>query len=465
MGYLDLETGVGRKTRAVEESAREFGMAVVRPAGITLDRMPDPADVIAPGSVLWDVHKKFREAGFHRLMIPRAFGGTMGSAPPMAWTLVSEQMGYADAGLAISLAVSTMPFAMAAVSPCAEVRNWAREFAGDTEARMIGCWGITEPDHGSDWVIGTTPAGSDPRLAPGLRAVKKGNEYILNGRKSAWVSNGTIATHSVLHVSLDPSMGAHGQGIAFCPLDLPGISRGKPLNKMGQRPLNQGEIIFEDVRLHKKYMLVPTPGVAGEGSVGRMLLGVANSETGLVMSGLAQAALDEAVAYAKDRFRGGAPIIEDQNVKLTLFNMFAMVQSARSYTRKVSEYGRSGMKSRFVSLAMSSRVTFWAIGKALQIFFRLYDRSRNDPQAGGIAQKIIRSERAKKAMDSGMYGIAAKIFATETAFKVSSEAVRIFGRDGLSKEFLIEKMLRDARASMIEDGANEALAIAGSEDL
>ena len=91
---------------------------------------------------------------------------------------------------------------------------------------MIGCWAITEPDHGSDWILG----GNDPQCGPSVKAVLKGDEYILNGEKSAWVSNGTIATHATLHVSLDPSRGMQGQGLAIIPLNLPGISRGKPLD-------------------------------------------------------------------------------------------------------------------------------------------------------------------------------------------------------------------------------------------
>jgi alkylation response protein AidB-like acyl-CoA dehydrogenase len=366
--------------------------------------------VIAEGSVLWDVFKKHRELGLHKMGIPKAAGGMMEDVPPMAGILIAEQMGYADAGLAISLGVSSMPFALAMMSPEAEIRKWAQEYAEDTECHMIGCWGITEPDHGSDWIIGTTPAGADPRLAPSFRAVEKGDEYVLNGRKSAWVSNGTIATHAVLHVGLDPSKGMHGQGLALCPLDLPGISRGKPLDKIGQRALNQGEIIFEEVKLPKKYMMIANPDLLT--GMGRMFLGTANSGMGITFSGLAQAAFDEALNYAKERIQGGVPIIEHQNIKLKLFNMFAMVESARSFARQVAQYNR-----------------------------------------------------AKAPMGSGMHGIASKILITETAFKVASEGIQILGGYGLSKEYPIEKMFRDARASMIEDGSNESLALAGAEDL
>jgi len=312
MGYLEFEVDISPKAKVLQEAAREFGMEVMRPAGIELDKLSDPADVMAEGSVLWDVFKKYRELGFHKMMIPRAYGGSAGKAPAIAQTLIGEQLGYADSGLAISLGAASMPFAMAILSPDAEVRDLARQYAEDTEADMVGCWAITEPDHGSDWVMGTTKAGDNPKLGPGTRAVKKGDEYIVNGWKAAWVSNGTIATHAVLHVGIDQSRGMHGSGIALCPLDLPGISRGKPLNKIGQRPLNQGEILFEDVKLHKKYMLLSTPGVFGSNVFGKVFLGTANSFMGVTFAGLAQAVLDEAIKFAKETDYCGAPLIEQE---------------------------------------------------------------------------------------------------------------------------------------------------------
>ena len=139
MEFTELDIDLPDEAKAMRDLARRFGMEVMRPAGIELDKLHEPAQVIAKGSVLWDVIKKHRELGLHKLLIPTAFGGMMGEVPPITETLISEQLGYADAGLAISLAVSSMPFAMAVLSPEAEVRNWAQEYAEDTEGRMIGC--------------------------------------------------------------------------------------------------------------------------------------------------------------------------------------------------------------------------------------------------------------------------------------------------------------------------------------
>ncbi len=409
MGYLELDTTINEEQKAVQDMARRFAMEVMRPAGIELDKLSDPADVIAEGSVLWDVMKKQRELDLHRAGIPKEFGGLMGDRDPLTGVLIAEQMGIGDAGLAISFGVSNFPFRFAAMSPEPELQQLARDYCEDTECTMIGCWALTEPEHGSDWVLAGQAETGGPKCSPSLKAVLKGDEYILNGQKAAWVSNGTIATHAVLHVGIDPQRGMGGTGIAIVPLDLPGITKGKPLDKIGQRPLNQGEIYFDEVRLPKKYMFVGDPDM-GTYMVQTILTG-ANSGMGALFAGLAQGAFDEALTYAKERVQGGVPIFEHKNIKLKLFDMFIAVEAARAYVRRNSRYNVA-----------------------------------NPP-------------------GSLHHAIAGKILCTETAFKVASEAISIFGGNGLSKEYPIEKMFRDARASMIEDGENSALALKGASFL
>ncbi|MCP4681410.1 MAG: acyl-CoA dehydrogenase, partial [Desulfobacterales bacterium] len=354
------------------------------------------------------------------------------------------------------------PFAFAIMSPHAEIRNWAREFVEDKDANMIGCWAITEPDHGTDWILGTSKAGSDPRMAPGVRAVKKGDEYILNGWKAAWVSNGTIASHATLHVSLDPSMGVHGSGLALCPLDLPGISRGKPLNKLGQRALNQGEIIFDDVKLHKKYMLIPVPGIFGANTFGQTFLGLANSQMGVTFSSQARAILDETRKFANENTRDGKLLAEHEDIRLKIFRMFVKVEAARLLSRKASDHLMSQSSGPLSSLATSTRATFWAAGKSLQTFFRMYEKYDSVRKR---ARKFTNPEKSNALMEWSKYGIASKLNATETALEVANVAIQIFGEEAMSNEYPINKMLRDARASLIEDGVNDSLALAAFEGL
>ncbi|MFH1885270.1 MAG: acyl-CoA dehydrogenase family protein [Pseudomonadota bacterium] len=462
MGTLDLDVKLCRRLTALQETAREFGRDVVRPAGVELDRLHDPADVIAKDSVLWDVFRGFRERGLHKAMIPKAFGGTIGDIPSLATPLINEEMGYADGGLAVSMLVACMPFAFAILSPHAEIRNWARDFVRDSRGEMIGCWAITEPDHGTDWVLGTSKEGCDPRTAPGLTAVKKGDEYIVNGWKSAWVSNGTIATHAVLHVGLDPSKGVHGSGLALCPLDLPGVSRGAPLNKIGQRALNQGEIIFDEVKLHKKYMLLASPEFFGANHFGHSFLGLANSSMGVTWASQAQASFDEALRYARSHSRGGVTLADRKDVKIRLFRMFAKVEAARLLARKVSNHFFAMMSSPMFSLAASRKTTFWAMSNALHLYLQAHERYESVKR---FSRRATHPEKHSELMDWGQYGVLSKITATETACEVAADAVRILGEDAALPGCLVEKMLRDARASTIEDGVNDALALASCEGL
>jgi len=409
MGILELNLDLTDEQKALRDASRRFFREVWRPASIALDKLPDPADVIAEGSVLWDVFRQTRELGYHKMAIPEAFGG-LGMVDPMASALICEEMGYAAPGLAVSWSVNSSPFTYAMLSPDPAVNGLVRQYCADTQAKMTGCWALTEPDHGSDWILFDGDAGSNPAMAGQVRAVLRGDEYVLNGQKAAWVSNGTLAGYASLFLCLDPSKGQAGGGVAVVPLNLPGVSRGKPLDKIGQRDLNQGEIFFDNVRIPKSMMVVADPAMYPTVINGQ--LAGANMWMGCIFSGTAHSAYDEALAYARQRVQGGRPIIEHQNVKLKLFEMFTSVEAARSLSRRVWMY--------------------------------------NSTQRRNLQPQAIE------------YSIASKILSTETAFRVASQAIQIFGGNGLTREYVIEKIFRDARAALIEDGVNESLALLGA---
>jgi alkylation response protein AidB-like acyl-CoA dehydrogenase len=403
MPYREIDLNLSKETQAMQKEVREFARNVMRPAGIELDKLPDPADVIAEDSVLREVFKTQREMDLHLTGMPKAFGGMAEDLDPMAAYLMTEEMGYGDAGLTISLGASNMPFGFAVLfQHVPELKQMAHDYCEDKKGEMIGCWAITEPDHGGDWSLG----GDDPKCGPSVTGVFKGDEYIVNGEKSAWVTNGTIATHAVLHVGLVPEKGMAGTGLAVIPLDLPGISRDKPLDKMGQRPLNQGSIIFQDARIPKQYMVLGEEAVDFMPQMGETILAGANGGMSIVFAGLAKAAFDEAFQYSQERIQGGVPIFEHQNIKLKLFKMFTMVEAARANARRMA----------------------------------FYNAAHTDAP-------------------SGTHAVAAKCLSTETATFVASEAMQIFGGYGLAREYPVEKMYRDARAGMIEDGVNETLSL------
>jgi alkylation response protein AidB-like acyl-CoA dehydrogenase/nitroreductase/NAD-dependent dihydropyrimidine dehydrogenase PreA subunit len=411
MGLRDLNIDFTKEHIALWDSVKKFMTEVWRPAAIELDKLPDPQDVIAEGSLFWDVMRKTYDLGYHGMFMPEELGGL--DLDALSGALLTELMGWAAPDLAVSWAVCSTPFLWAMFSTDPEIQGLTRKFCEDREAKMTGCWAITEPDHGSDWILFSGEECGNPAVAPQVRAVLDGDDYVINGQKSAWISNGTFAKYAALFLTMDPSQGMNASGIAVVPLDLPGITRGKPLNKLGQRALNQGEIYFDNVRIPRKMMVAEDPVTFS--FMSNAQLGLANGWMGMCFAGCAQAALEEALQYAQTRVQGGKLIYNHQNVKLKIFDMFASVEAARSLARRVAVYNKS-------------------LADQLQ------------PPAAH-------------------YAMAAKIMSTETAFRVASQAIQIFGGYGLSKEYPIEKIFRDARAALIEDGVNEVLAIDGADRL
>ena len=399
---IDIETGLTDEERAVRDTAHRFATEVLRPAGRELDRVPDPADAIAPGSVLWDVLR-----GYHALDIGRiASDATMDPiAKARLMCFVNEEFAWGDVGLAITLGL------------CQFHQPWIEQ-TGNQELRArfcspdkltIGCWALTEPDHGSDTVTLTEAHFGDPSLKANCTARRDGDHYVISGQKAAWVSNGSIADIAVLFCTLDRSQGFRGGAVFLVPLDLPGIHRPRPLDKLGQRSLNQGEIYFGDVRIPASYMVV---GPEFYTLALETMLAHANAAMGQLFVGVARAALEHAVDYAKERVQGGVPIIEHQSVRERLFTMFMKVEAARALARRVALYNATVPPPPLVQ-----------------------------------------------------YAIATKVFCTNTAFEVASDALQIFGGNGLSREYPMEKLLRDARASLIEDGCNEVLSLVGAAKL
>lgn len=396
MPVIDLEFDLNETERAVRDTAHRFAAEVMRPAGIALDKLT-AQEVIAKDSILWDVHKQYGELGLRE--------GDPDLSPienARISYLVAEEMGWGDSGLAISLGAGAMAGGMAASTENPELIS---RFPQGTN----GCWAITEPNHGSDMIDF-----DDAIAAPGGKRSKSdcmvradGNEYIISGQKSAWVSNGTIAEQAALYTEMEMADGTRGGGVILVDLKNDGVTRGKPLEKIGQRALNQGEIYFDEVR-------VPADNVIYGPDLYQMAIDTtltgANTGMALTFTGLARAAFEEALEYAKTRVQGGVPIIQHQSVKARIFQMYRKVEASRCLARKV---------------AISN--------------------------AGG----------------NGNLGpaIAAKVTATQTAFEVSSEALQIFGGAGISREYPIEKMLRDARISMIEDGCNEVLGLVCADKL
>jgi len=400
MARIDYEVDLTEGERAVRDTVHRFAEEVMRPAGAELDAMVDPQDVIAEDSILWEVFKKHRALGLADLTAPN--GDLTPAQQARLRCIISEELGWGDAGLAISFGVAGFPRMMAQMSGKPEL---VERFSADD---CIGCWAGTEPDHGSDLIYYMNRQDVEQPGRPNCIARKDGDSFVLSGQKAAWVSNGTIAKAAAMFCAVDMGDGKRADAGFLVPLDVPGVSKGKPLNKIGQRALNQGEIFFDHVRIPAEYMVIPPDAY---GFATEIILSNANGGMGSIFVGVAQAALDLAVGYAKQRVQGGVPIFQHQNVKMRLFKMFRQVHAARALSRQVTLYN-----------------------------------SINVPPQLHLA-------------------VASKVTSTNTAFEVASSALQIFGGNGLSREYPIEKLLRDARASMIEDGCNDLLSLVAAESL
>lgn len=400
LGPLGAEPELPEMARMFQDSLHKFSVDQLRPIGQKLDRM-SPEEVIAPGSPYWEARAKYLELGISI--------DSLGELPPAEqakmFCILFEELGWGDSGLAISFGAGILPAYLSLIFK----NEYLRSLAPD---EVLGCWGITEPDHGSDMLdpnrLMFHPEGSYGR--PNCVATIRGDEITVNGQKAAWVSNGSIAKVCILYCAADVGHGPSSQnGVALVfPLDLKGVTRGKPLNKMGQRALNQGEIFFDNVKLSKAHILAGPDNYLEAVTAIHTL---ANGLMGATFTGVARAAYELALDYAHERKAGGVPIIRHQSVAHRLFHMFRKIEAARALTHRVVHYNLTA-PSYCLQAAMTAKVT-----------------------------------------------------GTQAAFEVASDALQIFGGNGLTMEYPMEKLLRDARASLIEDGCNEILAIKGGYHL
>jgi acyl-CoA dehydrogenase len=395
LGPLGAEPPMNDLAEEFQRTLRHFAETVMRPIGAELDKM-EPADVIGEGSPLWALYSEYAKLGINVETIASMEPETLAEVFPV----ILEELGWGDAGLGVSCAASMLPTYISALLGRTDIVERYKD--------TLGCWGITEPDRGSDSL---DPAGNlaHPRAnmqRPNCVAKISDGKITINGQKSAWVSNGPVAGVSILFCAVETSSGfdpASG-AVVIVPLDADGVSRGKNLHKLGQRALPQGEIFFDNVEVDIENMIA---GPEDYKKACYMILTEANALMGSLFTGCGRAAYDHAYTYAHERRQGGVPIIRHQDVSRRIFHMARRVE---------------------ISCALSRRV---------------------------IRHNLLQPMPALQA------SIMSKVTATQNAFDIASDAVQIFGGNGLTAEYPVEKIMRDARSSMIEDGCNDVLAIKG----
>ena len=388
-----LEEPLSEMEQYVQDTAHRFAVDVLRPIGTQLDAM-SADEGVAPDSPLWGALQKADGLG----LSVKALLELEPLERERILLIAAEELSWGDGGLGGMVLVSQMPGLYSALAGNMEMVDYCDG--------KLGCWGITEPDHGSDSLDpdGGIAAVDGNYGRPNCVARIEGDKIIVNGQKSAWVSGGTIAQVCALYCFVEEN-GKTRPGVSLIvPLDLPGVTKGKALEKMGLRALNQGEIYFDNVEVPISHLLA---GPDEYNDFVRHTLAEANVHVANMAVGVARAAYEHAHGYAHERKQGGQAIIRHQSVQYRLFHMFRKVEAARALVRRVATYNAT-------------------------------------------------------APEAALQGsISAKVTATQTAFEVASDALQIFGGNGMTKEYPMEKLLRDARAMLIADGCNEVLALKG----
>jgi alkylation response protein AidB-like acyl-CoA dehydrogenase len=396
LGLTGLDAALSEEERAIQSVCNRFAKEVMRPIAEKLDKM-NAEEMVAEGSPLWDFIEQMEESGILDL---EALASLSDEEKSRMIPIIFEELGWGDVGLAMGMVVMKFPaFAAYATGKPELIERFGK---------LRGCWVATQPDRGSDMVdLDKTEAFPGAKHGKGnMQARVEGDELVINGQSSAWVSGTPIAECALAYILCDYGNGLHREDgslnyvCALVPFDLPGVSKGKPLEKMGMRPLCQGEVYFDEVRIPMSYVM------AGEHEAFGSFFGTltyANMEMGISFTGVARAAYEHALAYVHERKQGGAPLIEHQGVRARLFSLFQKVEACR---------------------AMAYRVF-------------AYNYGPNGPNLTA--------------------SVASKTFVTETAMEVASEALQLFGGNGLTTEYPMEKLLRDARAGMIADGENNVL--------
>jgi alkylation response protein AidB-like acyl-CoA dehydrogenase len=391
-----FETPLNEMERGIQDSVHRFAKEFLRPLGQELDKM-SAEQVIAPGSPYYSLFSEAAKLGLDSSLLTEL----PADMAIRVESMIGEEMGWGDSGLGVSLAVASFPSEMAKTVGNQELLELC--------AGKIGCWMISHPDKGSDvgafnmqreWVQG------QPGNKGNLFAKVEEHEIVINGQCSAWVSNGAVAQVALAYITADYGNGfydANGRpnGVAvIVPLDLPGVSKGKPLEKIGQRPLPQGEVYFDNVRIPKRFAVALEDEYYGNVASAWSFAGTHMSQ---IFTGVARGAFEMALAYCHERKQGGQLLMEHQLTRYRIGDMMRRVELCRAVARRSLAYAR-----------LTPQGHPWATASA-------------------------------------------KVTVTEEALRVVSEALQMFGGNGLTREYPIEKLFRDARAALIEDGENHML--------
>src|SRR4051794_9664920 len=359
--------------KALRELARDFAAKEMRPKEAECDEhMRHPADVIA----------KAHDLGLMNLHVPEEYGGAGLSC--FDGMLVGEELYWGCSGIGTSVSANGLGSGpVIAFGTDEQKAQWLPPLL---EEPILCCFGLSEPGAGSDVASMKTTA------------VREGDEYILNGSKT-FITNAGYASWTVVFAKTDPRGGSKGMSAFIVPMDAPGVSIEKHLDKMGQRSTDTSAFALQDVRVPVENRI----GDEGDGfKIAMATLDGTRPGTAIGAVGVAQAAYEHSVEYAKQRVTFDLPIAMHQGVNFMIADMATEIEAARLLCWQAA----------------------WMLDQ-------------------GYGRKAT------------LYSSFAKRFAADTAMKVTTDAVQVFGGYGYIKEYPVEKLMRDAKLFQIYEGTSQ----------
>ncbi|HEY7415403.1 MAG TPA: acyl-CoA dehydrogenase [Ktedonobacteraceae bacterium] len=358
--------------KALIEAIRELAQERVAPRAAEIDHT---------GEFPWDMKELLAQQDIFAMSFPVEYGGI--GASELAVAMAIEELSRCCATTGLLLAVQhlgAMPISLAGTD-----EQKRRYFPRLASGEWLAAFGLTEAGSGSD--------------AAAMRtfAVRKGDKYILNGSKR-FITNGGLAQVNSVFAITDPEKGTRGISAFIVEKDFPGFSVGRIEDKLGIKGSQTAELIFTDCEVPAENLL----GSEGEGfKIALRSLDHTRIGIGAQAVGIAQGALDLAVAYAKQRVQFNRPIAENQGIQFMLADMATKVEASRLLVYNAAEMA-----------------------------------DRGDPMFN-------------------KYSSMAKMFASDSAMAVTNDAIQILGGYGYMKEYPAERMLRDAKITQIYEGTNQ----------
>lgn len=382
----------------LQETARRFMEREIRPVATAVDAVADPRQAFPR-----DVIRKGFELGFHSLLAPEEYGGC--GATALEYSILLEELAAGDIGIANAFhVVMTMSEMIAAGGTREQCERWLVPLCADTTGSWLVCFGATEPSGGTEIFYPF----SDPRHGTRTSARRDGDDYVINGRKVFSSNAGVSHLYGCLARTDSARPNAESCSVFFFPSDTPGFSVGTIENKMGHRASMNGELLFDDMRVPAESML----GREGAGfDIIRTIYNINGVGTGSMAVGVARAAYEVALGYARERRIWGQAIGRYESVGSLLVDMKADIEMARLMVRRIAWQGACA------------------------------DGTQRLPPN------------------------LAKIYPAEMARRVTVNAMQILGGAGYMKDYPVEKYVRDAMVLPIISGANEVLKYFVSLDL